>query len=162
MLKYPWTEKWSSRNKLIASFIEDNKSVLDIGGGLCELKTYIKPMEYKSIDIQKWTDDTIVSNLNKSLPFVRPHHALLWNYIICQGVIEYIEDPVLLLRGLHMYGSTLILTYRKGIIKDMRVNAYTHNEIKILLILSGWNLIAMHDSVSKLEKIYICSGLNKN
>ena len=158
--KYPWKEKWSSRNKLVASFVRKG-SILDIGGGLGEILQFVKPTEYKSIDTEEWTNDTIVANLNVDFPSIKCQ----FDNVICQGIIEYIIDPVGFLLHIKKYGERMILTYRTGDGKKYPVDRkcfLKQEQMRDTILMCGWEITKVVDSVSILEKVYICKRKKSN
>jgi hypothetical protein len=59
--KYPWKIRWDRRTAAIAKMIPINASVLDLGGGTGTLEKYLKGHYfYASIDLDAWTDKTLV------------------------------------------------------------------------------------------------------
>lgn len=152
---YPWKVKFTSRNKLVSKYIEKG-TLLDIGGGLGEILDFVKPTEYKSIDTKIWNDKTIVADLNNG---IYPVFEKPFNNILCQGILEYINDPVLFLHKIKKYGDYLVLTYREGDGKGYPVERkcfLRHEAVKDYLKMTGWKIVKILPSVSKLEKIYIC------
>lgn len=150
-LKYPWEQKWTSRNKLVAKYVK-GKSVLDIGGGLCELKKYIGDVFYISLDIKEWTKDTIVVDLNDHLPDLN----IKYDTVVCQGVSEYILDLPKFFSGIKAYGNYLILTYRKESSAVMPRNKYLQKDIIKMLENAGWKIEQILPSVSKKERLFLC------
>jgi len=152
-LNYPWKEKWTSRNKLVAKYVR-GKSILDIGGGLGGLKRFLKRgTDYISIDLKQWTPETIIYDLNTGFPLL--YRQI--NTTVCQGIIEYIKHPFEFLKGIQMYSRRLVLTYRTGKENIMERNNFSQESIERLIKASGWKIIKNLPSVSKFERIYICT-----
>jgi hypothetical protein len=96
---------WSKRNKKIATFIEHDKSVLDLGCGARDLLKYITPSRYTGIDYNsEYADLTINFNQHFTLP------PGLWNYVIVSGVLEYLHDANHFLKQIKNAGETYIIT----------------------------------------------------
>lgn len=160
MLKYPWKVKWTSRNKLVAKYIRKG-SLLDIGGGLGEILDFTKPTRYVSLDREVWSRHTIVVDLNDTREY--PICEKPFDNVLCQGIIEYINDPITFLKHIKKYGGYLILTYREGDGKGYPVERQcflNQAGMKDTIKMTGWEIEKVVDSVSKLEKVYICKRKN--
>ena len=152
---YPWKVKWTKRNNIIGKLIKQGESVLDIGGGLGELKKFIKPSNYVSFDVKKWNDDTIVTDLNETFPKLN----IKFDVMVCQGILEYIKNPLFFLSGIREYSNRLILTYRSGDGKGYpmdRLNNYNIRDVLFVLECTEWTVVEIKDSIVKSEVIYIC------
>lgn len=178
--EYPWKVQWTLRNKRVGELVMTvkPKSVLDIGGGLGELKKYIsKKIDYVSIDIEKWTDDTIVADINKELPDIE----MRIDAIVVQGTIEYVTNPKKFLEEIKKYGYKLFITYRldnkdeseetKKVKEDMRArmdengfdiqrNDYSIVEIENIIKESGWRIVEKIKGKGN-ERIYYCKKYEK-
>lgn len=157
--KYPWKEdvEWKNRTMLIASIIHSGANVLDLGGGYENLRKYINTGElrYKSMDIYKCTPNTIVADFNKN---EFPTDIALKNgfdYLVCQGTIEYIECPLNFLSEIKKYGEILIITYRLYEKSPIWRNTYSFEEIKKFIVGSGWNII-FEKRIDKTELLFYC------
>lgn len=138
---YPWGSiEWTKRTKIIASRIPAGAKVIDLGGGYGTLLKYLdQPGSYTSVDLQQWTDKTIVADFNKG-EFPEIPEA---DIIVAQGILEYIDKPLEFLEKIHKYGSQLFLSYReKQITEKMVRNDYTLKEVEQFLKESGWLPVA--------------------
>lgn len=129
--------------------------VLDLGGGLGTLHNYLKDCNYVSIDLKKWTSNTIVADFNKNeYPNIGQY-----DYIICQGILEYIENPEYFLRRIRKYGKILIGSYWfNGTGKMGRKNDLSLRELKDLFKKTGWDLVFI-SKFSNNQKIFFCSKI---
>jgi hypothetical protein len=155
-LKYPWDIRWTKRAKEIASFIPSFASVIDIGGGLGELyNEIVLPVRYTSLDIEEWNDQTIIVDLNgENWPELKESQ-----FVVCAGILEYIEIPKTFLLKLREYSDRLILTYRlnsNGGIE--RRNELDFDTVKRLLKESGWDIV-VEKKLSRIESIYFCKKI---
>jgi hypothetical protein len=157
---YPWSmAKWENRTKKVAELIPPGFSVLDIGGGMGHLYQHLpKGTDYLSIDIRDWTDKTIIANLNLHFPDVPLTGDVC---IVCQGIIEYLDNPFWFLQQIKKYGSTLVITYRpKSPTVMPRLNDLSFQQFKAALQQAGWRVIKEQNSRSLkkiVEKIYLCN-----
>jgi hypothetical protein len=150
--KFPWgaNKGWEHRTKRIADFLPDNCSAVDVGGGFCHLTKLVNFREYVSIDIKDWTDKTVLADFNKGeFPEVGA-----FEFVICQGIIEYMVDPLAFLKGISKYGSRLILTYRKGKQKVGRYrNDLSFQKVEELLNKAGYRIV-VRQWVCETEGVY--------
>lgn len=156
--KYLWVRRWFSRNEKIAQFIKPNINIIDIGGGFGDIRKYKNFKKYVSIDIAKWTEDTIVCDLNKDK---LPDIDIKFDLILCQGIFEYIKEPDILLRKIQKYSRNAIITYRKGIRdkKYPRINNYALKDFRKIIKDNGWKIKVKFKSVGSLEEIYLCEKI---
>ena len=120
---------WTKRNELIGSLIPDNVSVLDIGCGNGDLKRFIPPnVKYCGLDcVGIPCDHKIILDFNMtnvydlSLP-------IKYDYIICSGVLEYIQNPNTFIRFISQNGKNIILSY--ALHENRPIIEYSH--------LNGW------------------------
>jgi hypothetical protein len=130
--EYQWRPDaiWEKRMDQISKIIPEGTMVLDLGGGFCHLQERLKNCYYLSIDIKPWTDLTVVADLNEDeYPELE---VSKFNYLVAQGIIEYIKDPADFLEKIKKYGDILLLTYRKT--EGMR---FSHKRIKEIIKISG-------------------------
>lgn len=97
--------KWTKRNQIIGKLIQDNKTVLDLGCGGKDLLNYIKPSKYHGID---YNDDLADSYADFNKPFEIND---TWDYIVCSGVLEYLEDVDTIIQSIQNKADTYIVTY---------------------------------------------------
>lgn len=120
---------WKRRTKAIASIIPPEASIIELGGGFSYLKRLLPKNQYKSIDIKKWNDLTVVADFNKGeFPDME-----IFDVIVCQGILEYIEQPSEFLRKIQKYGRRMLLSYRSA--KD---GLLTFENLDQVLYLAGW------------------------
>jgi hypothetical protein len=157
--KFPWGagREWKERTQIIASIIPKGVSVLDLGGGFCHLKKYLsywQGLKYLSMDIEEWTDCTIKADFNKGEFPDRGE----WQIIVCQGIIEYIKDPIYFLEKIKKYGETLIITYldvRRGEAELRgRLNFTPIADFEKVIELE-WEIV-MERKIKHGQKIYYC------
>lgn len=132
-------ESYDERIKLMAQFLKEGRSVLDIGCGQQALKKYIPSnIFYYGCDIVKRDEHTIVCNFNNlEYPPFR-----YYDYIFCSGVLEYIEDLEYFLYNIQGYGTEFIFSYAPN---------YTDVESRLK---SGWvNHYTLLDFQNLLEKL---------
>jgi len=100
---------WDERNRIIATFIPEASSVVDLGAGAQTLKCYLKSgCEYQPCDIVKSSPDVIVCDFNSG---IYPRLSRRYDYVVCSGVFEYIRDPSHFLSNIRQYGKRIILSY---------------------------------------------------
>lgn len=155
--KYPWGNKeWKTRTLKIARLIPAGSSLVDIGGGKGNLYKYLKAVRYFTIDNAPWTDETIVADFNKgeypNLPTSQ--------FVVAQGIIEYMEKPKEFLQAMKKYGDILIITYRTFPGADKAHGAWRFKAAPKLfektLGWTGWR-IEFSSGISAVEKIYYCT-----
>lgn len=129
-------ESYDTRIKLMASFIKEGTSVLDIGCGQEALKRYIPSnVIYTGCDLIQRSEHTIVCDFNKLEypPFKN------YDYIFCSGVLEYINDLQYFLFNIQKYGTEFIFSYAPNFtdvesrLKHDWVNHYTLTDLHDLL-----------------------------
>ncbi|MFZ2152267.1 MAG: methyltransferase domain-containing protein [Minisyncoccia bacterium] len=152
--EYPWGDRtpWWKRIKKVAECIPEGSTVIDLGGGMGHILRHIKKCKYyTSIDIKEWTDLTIVADFNKGeYPKVKKS-----DWIICQGTIEYMENPKEFLTKIKKYGSNMVITCREG----KSTPGPKRNDLKIddlfkLLKETGWN-VTKWEFIQKLDEVLI-------
>lgn len=150
---YPWgvARWWPTRAQQIANLIPYGARVLDLGGGFEKLRGLLRGCRrYHSIDLAPWTDETIVADFNKrEFPEVKPV-----DFIVCQGILEYIDNPAIFLISIREYGPNLILTYREGT-ESIRHNFMTINQVKKELEYANWE-VQSEKRIGKTETIFYC------
>jgi hypothetical protein len=156
MEKYDWDPSifWARRTKFIAKLILPKVSVIDIGGGFEMLNKYLEECEYTVVDKFECTKRTIVADLNKD---EFPSFEKQFNYIICQGVIEYIKDPKNFLKSIKKYGKILIITYRKSpTATPVWRNELTFKYFRKLLRWTNWEIIFEKEMENGRETLFYC------
>jgi hypothetical protein len=136
------TQWWDERNKIIASYIPQGQSVLDVGAGAQTLRNYLLNNRYVPCDVVS-RPGTLYCDLNKD---IYPPVIEKFDYIVCSGVIEYLSDPTEVISNLSKLGDNMILSYAP--LHD------THQ--KDTRILHGWK---NHLTEEQLEGIFLKSGL---
>jgi len=144
---------WAQRTGIIASAIPRKMSVLDLGGGFCNLYKHLKECRrYVSLDLEEWTDATVKIDFNKDkLPEMEQ-----FDYLVCQGTLEYLNEPEKFLRDIRKYGGILLLTYWFEKLADGKWrNKLNPDEFKDILRKAGW-MIVFERSVSGRQKLFYC------
>lgn len=154
--EYPWGpgRVWAKRTQEIAKILPDRAKVIDLGGGFCCLEKYIKNGEYISIDLKPWTDKTLVADFNRGqFPPLSERQ-----FIICQGLFEYIKNPEKFLKRIKKYGKIMILTYLLAGTYDIgeRKARMTAGEMEDMLKKTGWEII-FKKRFSEVQNIYYCT-----
>ncbi len=100
---------WDARNRVIAAFIPDGASVLDVGAGHGTLRSYLPPAcTYQPVDCVPSTDKTILADFNKDLI---PAITCTYDVVVCSGILEYIADPAGFLRVVCGWGERVLISY---------------------------------------------------
>ncbi len=149
--KYPWEKKWTARTKEVAKFIPIYATVLDIGGGLCELYDHLEcPLIYNSLDIEEWTNHTIKADLNKEFPKVGTYQ-----YCVVAGVLEYIDNPPIFLQKVSEHSNIMILTYRNNTKGGMpRKNNLMPEHLESIISVY-WEILVRKD-LPTTDTLYFC------
>ena len=99
---------WIGRTVLLASFIPDASSVLELGAGRRTLERYLPPAcSYVASDLVDRGPGTIVCDLN-SRPLV---HFPPSTAVVFGGVLEYLIDPRTVLEHVAASADMVILSY---------------------------------------------------
>ena len=160
---------WDERNRIIATFIPEASSVVDLGAGAQTLKRYLKSgCEYQPCDIVKSSPDMIVCDFNSG---IYPSLSRRYDYVVCSGVFEYIRRPSEFLSSIRQYGKRVILSYNpagQGVATFERlangwVNHLTSQQLEALFATNGldWKLIWRQDNsetIYELKSTDSCSG----
>lgn len=101
-------EGWDERNKILASHIPADSSVLDIGCGNQNLAKYLpEGCRYTGVDV-------VSHHGNQILDFekgVYPSFSEQFDYSILSGVLEYLPDPADAVQIALNYGNAVIFSY---------------------------------------------------
>ena len=157
---YLWGEaEWKKRTEFIAKLIPKGSSVIDLGGGLGHLFKYLDDCHYVSLDVDTFTDATIKADFNKGeYPDIKPKYQ----YVVAQGIIEYMNKPKEFLRQIQKYGDILILTFRRYAPGKWRAprKDFTFIDIFEWLKVTGWEKLCeknlLSDADGPIEKVIIC------
>jgi hypothetical protein len=106
---------WFERSVYVSRFIPAGSSVLDFGAGDQDLRGLLMPKgdqpkiaRYIPVDMVKTTPDTRLCDFNAGK---WPRITERVDVVVCAGVLEYANDPALVLRHLKGYGDTILLSY---------------------------------------------------
>jgi len=160
---------WDERNRIIASFIPEGSSVVDLGAGAQTLKRYLKSgCEYQPCDIVKSSPDIIVCDFNSG---IYPSLSRRYDYVVCSGVFEYMRHPSHFLSNIRQYGKRIILSYVPagpaiGPFERLArgwVNHLTSQQLEALFSTNGldWKLLCRQDNsetIYELKSTHCCSG----
>lgn len=99
--------EWIERIKIMAEFIPENSTVLDLGCGPQWLKKFLsKSQKYLGVDYKKRGQKTIICDLNKdTYPSSNAEIAFV------SGCLEYIEEPKQFIKGISENQIMCILSY---------------------------------------------------
>jgi hypothetical protein len=102
------SEGWLSRSEIIALSIPSNSSVLDLGAGSQSLKRYLQGCIYQPCDLFQTTPDTLICDFNKN---IYPHIDNEYDFVVCNGLLEYIREPKVFLNKIIPMGRKYIISY---------------------------------------------------
>lgn len=159
--QWQWGDKkwWPVRARAVASYILPNSNVLDLGSGNNKLAELLQAKSYVAVDAVAHADGTVVADLNTEYPDFEQR----FDYIVVQGLIEYLDQPELFLLKIKKYGDNLIITYLS---KDPK----TLNAFWALLERQGWRVVTQQN-LEPEQNLYVCIksrtinafwGLDKN
>lgn len=162
--EYPWNPAtvWWKRTKMFARLVPHDCQVIDIGGGYGHLYDALKNKDgYVSIDVKPWTNLTVTGDLN-SPDWPDVGAAYMANpFVVCQGVLEYINDPGDFLVRIRGYSRNMLISYHLGTTGKNRKNNLEYAELETLLDLTGWRIIGSYNVLLNnqmpIEKIYFCT-----
>ena len=152
---------WDERNRIIATFIPEASSVVDLGAGAQTLKHYLKSgCEYQPCDIVKSSPDIIVCDFNSG---IYPSLSRRYDYVVRSGVFEYMRHPSQFLSNIRQYGKRIILSYVPasqaiGLFERLAngwVNHLTSQQLEALFATNGldWKLICRQDNSETIYKL---------
>lgn len=137
---------WHSRNIAISKYIPPNVSVLDIGCGNKDMKNLIhSSCSYTGLDCVKHDYEMIVLDFNKTNASDIKLEKL-YNYAICSGVLEYINDPNAFIKFVSANANNIIISY---VLAETRAHIPLNNN-------SGWVSGITYNS---LVKLFFANGL---
>jgi len=139
---------WTLRNRTISLLLSPNKSLLDLGCGSKDILKYYKPSRYLGIDIVPQAD--LILDLNKNINIEKN-----WDYVVCSGILEYLEDPFDFIKKINTLGNNFIFTWYHGVGTGRPNNSIMKN-----FILLNYNLIKEIDWGS--QKIFQCFPKSKS
>lgn len=158
--EYLWgPAEWKRRTQFISKLIPRGASVIDLGGGLCHLYKYLEDCNYVSLDVDTFTDKTIKADFNAGK---YPDIKHPFQYIVAQGVIEYMKKPKDFLRQIKKYGDVLIISYRRYVPGNWRMERkpMSYAELNTYLEVTGWERLCEKalgsDTEGPVEKVIIC------
>ena len=141
---------WDERNRIIAGFIPDGSSVLDVGCGAQTLREHLPPgCRYQPCDVANNSANVIFCDLNAG---VYPDVKERFDYVVCSGVFEYMRNPGEFLKRIPMCGRTVLMSYntlRPDVSKFDRlaknwINHFTRDELKALMAETGLEWTVLH------------------
>jgi len=156
-------KSYTERIKLIAKYIKENTTVLDVGCGQKELKDFLPAKcKYTGIDIIKTFNadrEVIKCDLNEK----QPKFNNVFDYITCSGIVEYIEDVEKFIKYLSTIGKNVIISYACKENYNINLqekylwkNRFTRSEFIKLLEKYGFK-VNHEEVVYGKQKIFICS-----
>lgn len=155
--------EWGARAQLAAKFIASNSSVLDIGCGRMQLKSFLPGgCAYTPADQTKWTEDVIKVDLDQQdFPPGR------FDCVVLLGVLEYLQAPAFPITRAAETCSRLITSYCHPLpdtdIARRRQNGWVNDlseaDLTSLFAAAGWTL--SHSEVFQVSKkfrqnLYVC------
>ena len=155
--------EWGERARLAAKFIASNSTVLDIGCGRMQLKSFLpEGCTYTPADQVKWTDEVVKIDLDQ-----RNFPPGNFDCIVILGVLEYLQAPAFPITRSAEACAKLITTYchpLSGIDTARRrqngwVNDLSEADLTALIVAAGWKL--SHSEVFQVSKkfeqrLYVC------
>lgn len=151
-----FNRKWQYRINTLLPILKNYKSILDLGSGTQGILEYLDVEKYTGVDMFAWTDDTIVCDFNKySIPAVGNYDVVL-----CQGIIEYINDPKKFLTEIQEHSNNLVVTFYENDppLELWKTPLKTFREFEKLLVDVGWRWERVLEIEPKnKQRIYICT-----
>lgn len=142
-LPYLKNPHWSDRNKIIASMMEPNKSVIDLGCGAKIFLDHYSPSKYLGVDGIPSADLVVDLDSNFNLPSG-------WDYAVNSGILEFVLRPDLYLEKIKHISNEYIFSWWRG-------NGWGRmgfNELEIL-ISKNYKIIDVR-TMGLENKIYKC------
>ena len=143
---------WRQRNRAIAKIFKISKkdSILDLGCGSKDLLNYCKPKKYIGIDYNDIADIKINFNNEFTIPKYN------WDFIVCSGLIEYLNNASYFLDQIKNNSETYVITYKFKLTHIENENKLTHAQFKEVLI-KHFEITKTIDL--KTNSIFICKDL---
>lgn len=155
---YPWKVRWTERAEEAGKFLAADTSVIDLGGGMGEFHKQLRgKCYYLSLDREPWTEYTQKCDFNKEkLPDYPP-----FQFIVCLGTIEYLEQPEQFLKDIKKYGDKLVVSYREKSNGGMdRKNNFEFAEFEKKIAEADWEILA-NKKIKTSDRIYYCHRIKK-
>jgi Methionine biosynthesis protein MetW len=138
------TPPWDKRNEIIAGFIADRSSVLDLGCGAQTLRTHLKPQcKYQPCDVVRGTPGVTFCDFNAG---IYPDLDQPFDYVVCSGLLEYIRKPREFLDQVCQLGQTLLVSY----------HVFKPSESKLERLARNW---VTHMTRNDMERVLQSVGL---
>jgi hypothetical protein len=100
---------WDERNRFIGAMIPEGASVIDVGAGNMTIRNFIpSSCVYQPVDCVKGCSDTLIADFNNG---IIPELGRQYDYAICSGVLEYMQDPGRFLAVVSGWADTILLSY---------------------------------------------------
>jgi hypothetical protein len=155
---------WQSRNNVIAEYIPTGVSVLDIGCGNQDMKHLIgTSCSYTGLDCVKHNlSDVIVLDFNA----VDASDVVLnkrYDYAICSGVLEYINDPLAFIKFVSANAENIILSYilaeTRLTIRECAADGWISNlnRVQLQKLLTDNGLKTTHETKYRSHSIFVLS-----
>lgn len=97
---------WKNRLKLMAKYIPDNVTLMDLGCGPMWLKEFIKCKAYYPVDYKIRNQDTIICDFNKGeFPGIKSDYSFL------AGCMEYIKDANWFVGKIASHSDNCVMSY---------------------------------------------------
>jgi hypothetical protein len=151
---------WALRAQFVADLLPQGLSITDIGCGVMDLERAARPREYRPIDRFRWDQRTRLIDLDcDPLPVEWLKGSDLATLL---GVIEYLADPITVLKTLGDACGAVLFTYHptdlgpRGGRRDAgwRWHAST-SELETMLADAGLE-IAKRVTYAETQRVYLC------
>jgi hypothetical protein len=111
---------WDDRNIIIARFIPEGSSVIDLGSGAQSLKTHLKAgCRYQPCDVVRSSPDVIFCDFNRG---IYPAPPEVFDFVVVSGCLEYVRKPKTFIQRVSAYGRTLLLSYNPRMKNESRLD----------------------------------------
>ncbi len=145
--KYDWKKieyfntDWKNRIEIMAQFIQDGDSILDLGCGQMWLKEYIpKNCVYIPVDYQKRDSETIICDFNKN-----EFPELKVNVAFVSGCFEYVNDYTQFVNSIKRFCDKVVISY---VSTDIEPDIYKRKK-------NAW---CNHLNKSQFLKVFVRNG----
>ena len=147
-----YREAWHSRTVMLYRMIEDAKSILELGAGMCHIVGFLKPwQEYTPSDLVNRDEysrgrKSIVMDFNSDPWEIEgPYDAVLLS-----GVLEYANDLPALVHNISTVTDTVACSYsdttnERICQRNGWVNQFTFREFRQLFFDAGYAMIRSGD-----------------